>query len=49
MQERTGQRPELIEGAGGVFEVRVDGELVFSKREAGRFPEHAEILDRLPG
>jgi len=31
----------------GVFEVRVDGELIFSKKESGRFPEHSEIIDIL--
>jgi selT/selW/selH-like putative selenoprotein len=28
-----------------VFDVRVDGELVFSKKIAGRFPEHDEIIE----
>jgi predicted Rdx family selenoprotein len=26
-----------------VFDVRVDGELVFSKHDAGRFPEDGEV------
>jgi selT/selW/selH-like putative selenoprotein len=30
-----------------VFDVKVDGKLVFSKQQAGRFPEDAEILDAL--
>ena len=38
---------ELIPGGGGEFIVRADGELIFSKKEVGRFPEHAEILDAL--
>ncbi|RMG35509.1 MAG: SelT/SelW/SelH family protein [Planctomycetota bacterium] len=36
--------PILIEGRGGVFDVEVDGERVFSKHATGRFPEHEEIL-----
>jgi selenoprotein W-related protein len=28
---------------GGVFEVRVDGVLVWSRKEAGRFPEITEL------
>lgn len=32
---------------GGVFEVTVDGELIFSKRKEGRFPESDEILAAL--
>jgi len=38
---------EDIPGAKGQFDVVRDGELVFSKHEAGRFPEHAEILTAL--
>lgn len=33
----------LVPGEGGVFEVRVDGDLVFSRAEAGRFPESKEL------
>jgi len=35
----------LVEGRGGVFDVVVDDDLVFSKRSAHRFPEPGEILD----
>lgn len=38
---------ELIEGSGGVFEVERDGELIFSKKKLGRFPEHEEIIAHL--
>ena len=40
---------ELVPGRGGIFEVRIDGELVFSRKEAGRFPEPREIKDALRG
>ena len=33
----------LVPSDGGVFEVEVDGRLVFSKSELGRFPEWAEL------
>ena len=33
----------LIPGGGGVFEVRLDGELLFSRKAAGRFPESKEL------
>jgi selT/selW/selH-like putative selenoprotein len=29
--------------SGGVFEITVDGELKFSKKQLGRFPTDAEI------
>jgi len=37
----------LVPGSGGVFEVRVDGELVWSRKEAGRFPESKELKQRV--
>ncbi|HLV68222.1 MAG TPA: SelT/SelW/SelH family protein [Polyangiaceae bacterium] len=33
----------LVPGTGGVFEVRLEGELVWSRAEAGRFPEAKEL------
>jgi selT/selW/selH-like putative selenoprotein len=35
---------ELIEGAGGVFDVHVNDTQIWNKEEIGRFPEHDEIL-----
>ncbi len=35
--------PELIESSGGVFEVELDGELIFSKKRLRRFPEDGEV------
>ncbi len=40
---------ELIQGSGGAFEVRRDGESIFSKLSAGRFPEPEEIFKALNG
>ncbi len=34
---------ELIAGDGGVFDVVIDGDRVFSKLQTGRFPQYAEI------
>jgi len=33
----------LIPGTGGIFEVRLDGEKLWNKKEAGRYPEPKEI------
>jgi selT/selW/selH-like putative selenoprotein len=41
----------LKTGSGGQFDVAVDGTVIFSKWDEGRFPEPAEIiaaLERLP-
>jgi len=37
----------LIPAGGGRFEVTVDGKLVYSKLDVGRFPEHEEVLGQL--
>ena len=33
----------LVPGTGGIFEVRVDGELVWSREDKGRFPDIKEL------
>jgi len=46
------QRPDLetrlIKGSGGQFEVALDGQVIFSKKQQGRFPETEEILGLIP-
>ena len=37
----------LVPSRGGVFIVRVDSEVAFSNKEAGRFPEPREVKDAL--
>ncbi len=44
-----GYEAELIPSSGGVFEVEIDGRLVFSKKEQGRFPSDEEILALISG
>ncbi|MBI3039086.1 SelT/SelW/SelH family protein [bacterium] len=39
--------PKLIQGSQGIFDVAIDGEIVFSKYSQGRFPEDSEILDAI--
>jgi len=41
--KKQGVETELIEGRNGIFDVKVDGRLIFSKYETGRFPEPGEI------
>jgi selenoprotein W-related protein len=33
----------LVPGSGGVFEIRIDGEPLWSRAERGRFPEIKEL------
>lgn len=37
----------LLPGTGGVFEIRLNGETLFSRKQAGRFPEAKEIKQLL--
>jgi selenoprotein W-related protein len=39
--------PTLIKSKGGVFEVALDGDLLFSKKAVGRFPTGGEIAELL--
>ena len=40
---------ELVAAGGGVFEVSVDGKLVFSKLSLNRFPDDGEIVGLIRG
>jgi selT/selW/selH-like putative selenoprotein len=42
-----GAETELIKGGGGIFDVIADGNLIFSKHDAGRFPSNDEIIKKL--
>ena len=43
----TGIVPKLTPGSGGIFDVKLNGETVFSKHQIGRFPKGGEIRDLL--
>ncbi len=36
---------QLIEGRGGVFDVKLDGDLIFSKQQVDRFPNAGEVSE----
>ncbi|PLX76008.1 MAG: hypothetical protein C0614_10405 [Desulfuromonas sp.] len=38
---------ELIKSSGGVFEVVVDGRLIYSKKETGEFPDEMKLIKGL--
>lgn len=37
----------LVPGTGGIFEVRLDGEIIFSRKAQGRFPESKELKHQM--
>jgi selT/selW/selH-like putative selenoprotein len=47
LKKEMGIEAELIKSSGGVFEVVVEGKLIFSKKKEKRHPTHEEILDIL--
>jgi len=45
LKDRYGVDAELIRGAGGIFDVTVNGNLIFSKHQVGNFPDHRTIFE----
>ena len=44
LKKEFGAEIELIAGGGGIFDISVDDNMVFSKFEKGRFPQPEEIV-----
>ena len=40
---------KLIPASGGCFELSVNGELIYSKLEAGKFPDEKAMIDAVGG
>lgn len=47
IKAKFGIEPECVGGGGGIFDVRLDGKLIYSRHQTGRFPEHAEVLSAI--
>ncbi len=47
MEKEFGIEAKLIAGSGGVFDVFVDGILVYSRSKTGRFPNPGELVEKL--
>jgi selT/selW/selH-like putative selenoprotein len=47
LQQAFGMEPELVAGSNGIFDVIVNDKLLFSKFEAGRFPNPGEVVQKL--
>jgi predicted Rdx family selenoprotein len=45
-KSRFGEDAAITPGRSGQFDVLIDGELVFSKAQTGRFPLEGEVEDR---
>lgn len=47
IKKETGLESELVRGSGGIFVVSADNRQLFSKKETGRFPTEAEIIEKI--
>ena len=47
LKEKFDVEAELIESGGGIFDVTVDGDVIFSRKQEGRFPEEDEVVDSI--
>jgi selT/selW/selH-like putative selenoprotein len=47
IKDKYGIASRLREGAGGIFEVFIDGDTVYSNQETYRFPENEEIFAKI--
>jgi selT/selW/selH-like putative selenoprotein len=47
IKDRYGMTAKLREGAGGIFEVSIDGRTVYSNQTTYRFPNDEEIFEQI--
>ena len=47
LRSEVGVEATLVPSSGGAFEVTVDGNLIFSKLQIGRFPGPGEIVGKV--
>ncbi|UCF33157.1 MAG: Rdx family protein [Phycisphaerales bacterium] len=47
IKDKYGVDCKLIEGGGGIFDVKVNGTQVWCKQKVGRFPEPREVFEQI--
>jgi selT/selW/selH-like putative selenoprotein len=47
IKSKYGITAGLKEGAGGIFEVFIDGQMVYTNQDTYRFPENEEIFAKI--
>lgn len=38
---------DLIKGSNGIFDIEIDGKLVYSKNETGEFPDEESLIQKI--
>jgi selT/selW/selH-like putative selenoprotein len=44
LNKNLGANIELVAGSNGIFDISLDGNMIFSKFDQGRFPQPDEII-----
>jgi selenoprotein W-related protein len=47
LKKNLGAEIELVAGSNGIFDVSLDGNMIYSKFEQGQFPQTDEIIQRI--
>ncbi len=47
LKQKYNAEIELIAGSNGVYDITVDGKMIFSKSAIGRFPDSNEIASKI--
>jgi selT/selW/selH-like putative selenoprotein len=47
LEKQCHLKVELIKSSGGVFEVVIDGVLVYSKKKTGEFPDEVQLVKQV--
>jgi selenoprotein W-related protein len=49
LKKNLGADIELVAGSNGIFDITVDGRMIFSKFKQGRFPQAGEVISLIQG
>ncbi|HBG93390.1 MAG TPA: hypothetical protein DDX12_07995 [Nitrospiraceae bacterium] len=44
IEKELGYKSDLLPGSNGIFDVKVNENIIYSKHQTGRFPEEREII-----
>ena len=47
LEKHCNLKVELIKSSGGVFEVVIDGDLLYSKKKTGEFPDEMQLVKQI--
>ncbi len=45
-QRYPGCEVEFVKGGGGIYDIRLNDKLIYSKHQTGRFPDNSEVFEK---